>query len=93
MKCYDFGAERFGWSRRNHALGSMRDGPVEPGAFDFEALLRELRDEVNGLTGAVLATAAGLTVAIPSLIGYRFYRSRVDALRTDGRRADHELAI
>ena len=26
MKCYDLGAERFGWSRRNHAPGSMRDG-------------------------------------------------------------------
>ena len=26
MKCYDLGAERFGWSRRNHAPRSMRDG-------------------------------------------------------------------
>jgi xanthine dehydrogenase YagR molybdenum-binding subunit len=26
MKCYDLGVERFGWSRRNHAPGSMRDG-------------------------------------------------------------------
>jgi xanthine dehydrogenase YagR molybdenum-binding subunit len=26
MECYDLGAERFGWSRRNHAPGSMRDG-------------------------------------------------------------------
>jgi xanthine dehydrogenase YagR molybdenum-binding subunit len=26
MKCYDLGAERFGWSRRSRAPGSMRDG-------------------------------------------------------------------
>jgi xanthine dehydrogenase YagR molybdenum-binding subunit len=26
MKCYDLGAERFGWSRRDRAPGSMRDG-------------------------------------------------------------------
>jgi xanthine dehydrogenase YagR molybdenum-binding subunit len=26
MKCYDLGAERFGWSRRSPAPGSMRDG-------------------------------------------------------------------
>jgi xanthine dehydrogenase YagR molybdenum-binding subunit len=26
MKCYELGAERFGWSRRNHTPRSMRDG-------------------------------------------------------------------
>jgi xanthine dehydrogenase YagR molybdenum-binding subunit len=26
MECYDLGADRFGWSRRDHAPGSMRDG-------------------------------------------------------------------
>jgi xanthine dehydrogenase YagR molybdenum-binding subunit len=26
MQCYDVGAERFGWARRAHAPGSMRDG-------------------------------------------------------------------
>jgi xanthine dehydrogenase YagR molybdenum-binding subunit len=26
MKCYELGAERFGWSKRSHAPGSMRDG-------------------------------------------------------------------
>ena len=26
IPCYDLGAERFGWSRRNQAPGSMRDG-------------------------------------------------------------------
>ena len=28
-------------------------------------------------------TAAGLTVAIPALIGYRYYRNRVDTLVVD----------
>jgi biopolymer transport protein ExbB len=34
----------------------------------------------GGIAEALITTAAGLTVAIPSLIGYRYYRSRVDAL-------------
>ena len=29
---------------------------------------------------ALITTAAGLTVAIPALIGYRYYRNRVDTL-------------
>ena len=34
----------------------------------------------GGIAEALLTTAAGLTVAIPSLIGYRYYRNRVDTL-------------
>ena len=34
----------------------------------------------GGIAEALITTAAGLTVAIPSLIGYRYLRGRVDAL-------------
>jgi biopolymer transport protein ExbB len=34
----------------------------------------------GGISEALVATAAGLTVAIPSLIAYRFLRGRVDTL-------------
>ncbi|MEJ2601815.1 MAG: MotA/TolQ/ExbB proton channel family protein [Gammaproteobacteria bacterium] len=34
----------------------------------------------GGISEALITTAAGLTVAIPSLIGYRYFRSRVDEL-------------
>ncbi len=34
----------------------------------------------GGIAEALLTTAAGLTVAIPALIGYRYYRKRVDTL-------------
>jgi biopolymer transport protein ExbB len=34
----------------------------------------------GGIAQALITTAAGLTVAIPALIGYRYYRSRVDTL-------------
>ena len=34
----------------------------------------------SGISEALVATAAGLTVAIPSLIAYRYLRGRVDAL-------------
>ncbi|MFW2404254.1 MAG: MotA/TolQ/ExbB proton channel family protein [Gammaproteobacteria bacterium] len=34
----------------------------------------------GGISEALITTAAGLTVAIPSLIGYRYLRGRVDAL-------------
>ena len=37
----------------------------------------------GGIAEALITTAAGLSVAIPSLIGYRYYRSRVDALVVD----------
>ena len=37
----------------------------------------------GGIAQALITTAAGLTVAIPSLIGYRYYRSRVDTLVVD----------
>jgi biopolymer transport protein ExbB len=33
----------------------------------------------GGISEALITTAAGLTVAIPALIGYRYYRSRVDS--------------
>ncbi|MEM1173433.1 MAG: MotA/TolQ/ExbB proton channel family protein [Pseudomonadota bacterium] len=34
----------------------------------------------GGIAEALITTAAGLTVAIPALIGYRYYRNRVDTL-------------
>ncbi|HSN53008.1 MAG TPA: MotA/TolQ/ExbB proton channel family protein, partial [Woeseiaceae bacterium] len=34
----------------------------------------------GGIAEALITTAAGLTVAIPALIGYRYYRNRVEAL-------------
>lgn len=37
----------------------------------------------GGISEALITTAAGLTVAIPALIGYRYYRSRVDTLVVD----------
>jgi len=37
----------------------------------------------GGIAEALITTAAGLTVAIPALIGYRYYRNRVDGLVVD----------
>ena len=37
----------------------------------------------NGISQALLTTAAGLTVAIPALICYMFFVSRVDRLIID----------
>jgi biopolymer transport protein ExbB len=37
----------------------------------------------GGIAEALITTAAGLTVAIPALIGYRYYRTRVDKLVVD----------
>jgi len=37
----------------------------------------------GGIAEALITTAAGLTVAIPALIGYRYYRGRVDTLVVD----------
>ena len=34
----------------------------------------------GGIAEALITTAAGLTVAIPALIGYRYFRTRVDTL-------------
>lgn len=34
----------------------------------------------GGIAEALITTAAGLTVAIPALIGYRYFRNHVDAL-------------
>ncbi len=34
----------------------------------------------GGIAEALITTAAGLTVAIPALVGYRYYRTRVDTL-------------
>ena len=34
----------------------------------------------GGIAQALITTAAGLTVAIPALIGYRYFRNRVDTL-------------
>ena len=36
--------------------------------------------QAGGISEALITTAAGLTVAIPSLIGYRYLRGRVDGL-------------
>ena len=41
------------------------------------------RRALGGIAQALITTAAGLTVAIPSLIGYRYYRNRVDTLVVD----------
>jgi len=37
----------------------------------------------GGIAEALITTAAGLTVAIPALIGFRYYRNRVDTLVVD----------
>lgn len=37
----------------------------------------------SGISQALVATASGLTVAIPSLMFYRYFRARVDALLLD----------
>ena len=37
----------------------------------------------GGIAEALITTAAGLTVAIPALIAYRYYRNRVDTLVVD----------
>ena len=37
----------------------------------------------GGISKALITTAAGLSVAIPALIGYRYYRNRVDTLVVD----------
>ena len=37
----------------------------------------------GGIAEALITTAAGLTVAIPALIAYRYYRTRVDKLVVD----------
>jgi biopolymer transport protein ExbB len=37
----------------------------------------------GGISEALITTAAGLSVAIPALIGYRYYRNRVDTLVVD----------
>ena len=37
----------------------------------------------GGISKALITTAAGLTVAIPALIGYRYFRNRVDTLVVD----------
>ena len=34
----------------------------------------------GGISEALITTAAGLSVAIPALIGYRYLRGRIDAL-------------
>lgn len=34
----------------------------------------------GGIAEALITTAAGLTVAIPALIGYRYYRNKIDTL-------------
>jgi biopolymer transport protein ExbB len=37
----------------------------------------------SGISQALVATAAGLAVAIPSLMFYRYFRARVDSLLVD----------
>lgn len=46
-------------------------GPVNPGTL------------ANGIWAALLTTAAGLSVAIPAFLGYKYLLSRVDALAID----------
>ncbi|MCA9209804.1 MAG: MotA/TolQ/ExbB proton channel family protein, partial [Planctomycetales bacterium] len=45
----------------------------------------------SGISQALLTTAAGLTVAIPALIAYLFFVSRVDRLIMDIDAAGQEL--
>ena len=49
------------------ASGGLAAGPVDPGTLI-----------ASGISQALLTTAAGLTVAIPALIAYLFFSSRVD---------------
>ncbi|MCH8060795.1 MAG: MotA/TolQ/ExbB proton channel family protein [Proteobacteria bacterium] len=37
----------------------------------------------GGISKALITTAAGLSVAIPALVGYRYYRTRIDTLVVD----------
>lgn len=37
----------------------------------------------GGIAEALITTGAGLSVAIPALIGYRYYRNRIDSLVVD----------
>jgi biopolymer transport protein ExbB len=37
----------------------------------------------GGIAEALITTAAGLTVAIPALIGFRYFRNRIDTLVVD----------
>ncbi|MEJ2515275.1 MAG: MotA/TolQ/ExbB proton channel family protein [Gammaproteobacteria bacterium] len=45
----------------------------------------------GGISEALITTAAGLSVAIPSLIGYRYLRGRVDALVVEMEKEATEL--
>lgn len=50
---------------------------VDPNVADPKALI------ANGISSALLTTAAGMTVAIPALIAYLFFCSRVDRRVTE----------
>ena len=41
----------------------------------------------GGISQALITTAAGLTVAIPSLVGFRYVRNKVDALVVQDRKS------
>jgi len=45
--------------------------------------LGDARALSGGIAEALVATASGLSVAIPSLLFYRYFRSRIDALVVD----------
>ena len=47
----------------------------------------------GGIAEALITTAAGLTVAIPALIGYRYYRTRVDTLVVDMEKEAIKLVV
>ena len=50
---------------------------------DYLYLSKKHKTGLSLLEYGLMETAAGLTVAIPALIGYRFYRNRVDTLVVD----------
>ena len=51
-----------------------------PRRFASRACLTSCSPIAGGISEALITTAAGLTVAIPSLMFYRFFRGRVDQL-------------
>ena len=60
-------------------------------AIERNAPLVQLGDLMGGLWQALLATAAGLAVAIPAYAGYNFLVSRIESIVLDMERASMEI--